>query len=228
MSATDYGFASMATFPLRSLPVHREGAGAPSFYPSVQKARDLSAQIGVKPTIETLKRLEHSCEQTVDPRSRKKARTPLGKDEVSLGWSSNEMVVASPTLVAGLSGFGRRYKTRARVLSNDTNDSTAAEDKHNSSVVASEYTCLTLSALSETEAVWMLDSGASQHFTFDLNDLVDYEAIEPIPLRTATNFTTIIGKGTVILYISKRAVRLNPVYFVPDISHRLLSLGQFL
>jgi hypothetical protein len=74
----------------------------------------------------------------------------------------------------------------------------------------------------------MLNSGASQHFTFDINDFVEYEAIEPIPLRTATNFMTIIGKGTVILYINEKAVRLNPVYHVLDISHRLLSLGQFL
>jgi hypothetical protein len=41
---------------------------------------------------------------------------------------------------------------------------------------------------------------------------VEYEAIESIPLRTATNFTTIIGKGTVILYVNKKAVRLSPVY----------------
>ena len=74
----------------------------------------------------------------------------------------------------------------------------------------------------------MLDSGASRHFTFDINDFVEYEAIESIPLRTATSFTTIIGKGTVILYINEKAVRLSPVYHVPDISHRLLSLGQFL
>jgi hypothetical protein len=146
---------------------------------------------------------------------------------VSLGWSGNEEDDVSPASVAGPSGLFGRYETNL-VLSNETNDSTAPEDVYNSSVVASEYICHTLSAPSETEAVWMLDSGASRHFTFDINDFVEYEATESIPLRTATSFTTIVGKGTVILYINEKAVRLSPLYHVPDISHRLLSLGQFL
>ncbi len=47
-------------------------------------------------------------------------------------------------------------------------------------------------------------------------------------MRTANSHTNIVGKGTVILTVADRTVRINPVYYIPDLSSRLLSLGQFL
>ena len=42
---------------------------------------------------------------------------------------------------------------------------------------------------------WLLDSGASSHFTFMKDDLVDLEELEkPIPLKTANSFTQITAR----------------------------------
>lgn len=48
--------------------------------------------------------------------------------------------------------------------------------------------------------MWLLDSGASRHFTSDINDFVEYEPLD-VPLRasTANGVASIIGKGTVII-----------------------------
>jgi hypothetical protein len=61
--------------------------------------------------------------------------------------------------------------------------------------------------MSETDKTqWMLDSGASRHFTFDINDFVVYEAIpEPIEVLTATTTTNIVGMGTVIITYKTRS-----------------------
>jgi hypothetical protein len=75
----------------------------------------------------------------------------------------------------------------------------------------------------------MLDSGASRHFTFDINDFVVYEAIpEHIQVLTATTTTNIIGVGMVIINTKQGAHRISPVWYIPDLTTRLLSLGQFL
>ena len=50
---------------------------------------------------------------------------------------------------------------------------------------------------------WMLDSGASFHFSGDINDFVNYTQIETkVPLKTANSSTSIEGKGTIILALS--------------------------
>jgi len=74
----------------------------------------------------------------------------------------------------------------------------------------------------------MLDSGASMHFTHDINDFVDYEVITPIPCKTATSVTSIIGKGAIILDVAGWKVQIQPVYYIPEITSKLLSLGTFL
>jgi len=79
---------------------------------------------------------------------------------------------------------------------------------------------------------WILDSGASLHFTGDMNNFIDYTPLENnITANTATSENTqIIGKGTVMMAVkgSEHMVRITPVFYVPDLSMRLLSLGVFL
>jgi len=79
---------------------------------------------------------------------------------------------------------------------------------------------------------WILDSGASLHFTGDMNDFIEYTPLEKnITANTATSANTqIIGKGTVMMAVegSEHMVRIAPVFYVPDLSMRLLSLGVFL
>ena len=77
---------------------------------------------------------------------------------------------------------------------------------------------------------WMLDSGASFHFSGDINDFVDYTQMEEeIPLRTANSSAIIKGKGTIILMLSTgEKVRIYPVFYVLGLTCKLLSLGMFL
>ena len=85
-------------------------------------------------------------------------------------------------------------------------------------------------------APWLLDSGASLHFTFELNDFVDYGPLDDDEsdfVITATTTATIIGKGTVLIQVptsngGTRHVRLYPVHHIPRMNGRLLSLGTML
>jgi hypothetical protein len=73
---------------------------------------------------------------------------------------------------------------------------------------------------------WLLDSGASLHFTFNQNDLCDLQELKtPIPLKTANSTTSITHKGTTLIQQNNQIYKLDPVYFVPDINQRLISLG---
>ena len=81
----------------------------------------------------------------------------------------------------------------------------------------------------QSEAMWMLNSGASCHFTNEINDFVEFEEnIGPEQVvRTANGSTSIAGKGTVIFTVNGEQVRLYPVFYIPDLNDHLLSLGQF-
>ena len=79
-----------------------------------------------------------------------------------------------------------------------------------------------------TKAEWMLDSGASDHFTGDINDFVEYEAFtSPVSVQTATTTSRIEGAGTVILKVENELIRIYPVLYIPELHSRLFSLGQF-
>ena len=75
----------------------------------------------------------------------------------------------------------------------------------------------------------MLDSGASMHFTNDMNDYVEYQPIPPISVKTAINSVSVKGKGTVTLGTEKgEFIRIYPVYYLEGLSNCLLSLETFL
>jgi len=61
---------------------------------------------------------------------------------------------------------------------------------------------------------WIIDSGASSHFTGNINNYVDYEVLEnPAPVMTANSSAVVEGKGMVILVLSTgEAIRIYPVY----------------
>jgi hypothetical protein len=80
-----------------------------------------------------------------------------------------------------------------------------------------------------SENVWILDSGASAHFTGCIDDFVEYELIPPIEISTANATTNVIGRGTVIIQlVDGDKIQISPVYYVPDMTCRLISLGCFL
>ena len=80
-------------------------------------------------------------------------------------------------------------------------------------------------------SVWLLDSGASRHFTYDMSDFVHYETLEHKQgVQTANGHVVYcLGKGTVVLRTDGNSpVIVHPVYYIPDLSTKLLSLGELL
>src|SRR6202000_3384537 len=74
------------------------------------------------------------------------------------------------------------------------------------------------------------DSGASEHFTPDINDFVDYQEFTKQEfVKTANSTARIAGKGTILLVLNNtELIRLSPVYHIPSLTCHLLSLGTFL
>src|SRR3984885_8137804 len=140
---------------------------------------------------------------------------------------------------------------------NETNDSLSAINLRDSSshrnVIAvplylkevldnSPFACLECKDQNcGTGADWILDSGASTHFTAEISDFASYEPLspdEPFTIKTASKSETVenVGKGTVFIRhaveengrVLARTTRIYPVFHLPDVSTWLLSMGQFL
>ena len=86
---------------------------------------------------------------------------------------------------------------------------------------------------------WLVDSGASLHVTSEESDLAGYEKLsEPIVAQTASKDTTLalVGRGTAFVdhCVTRRGRKvimtsqIYPVYHVPGLHGRLLSLGSLL
>ena len=79
--------------------------------------------------------------------------------------------------------------------------------------------------------VWMIDSGASLHFTYDIGDFVKYQSmVTPIPIWTTNNITYITRLGTIIIPVLTNKghpyiVYLYTVYHILDITSQLWSMG---
>ena len=198
-------------------------------------------RLGVKPTIETVKTLEvyeRAKENTARP---SKCPRVNCDEEVDIYWTSDEEDI--DTFMEDSAGPSSRYAFAASPLEATkppfTGYNTTSATSNTMCVVPhvnEEFCCPLLSELDAEENLnrvsWILDSGASLHYTGDINDFVEYAPLEkPIKAATATTTNTdIIGVGTVLMTIedSKHMIRITPVYFVLDLSSRLLSLGVFL
>ena len=89
-----------------------------------------------------------------------------------------------------------------------------------------------------TGANWILDSGASKHFTSNLDDFSLYEEIlstQNATVQTAGTILPMVGKGAVIIRHNveeqnthyEQITHLYPVFCIPNISVQLLSMGIF-
>jgi hypothetical protein len=77
--------------------------------------------------------------------------------------------------------------------------------------------------------LWLLDSGASFHFTNNMDDFAEYSPLKKaVHIATATNTTEVIGVGTVILNYKSEVVHLALVYYIPKLNCRLISMGALL
>ena len=83
-------------------------------------------------------------------------------------------------------------------------------------------------------AFWLLDSGASHHFTGNRDDFADYQALDyKLYAKTANSKAEIVGVGTVLLRTVNRngeeaIVILAQVLHMPSANARLISMGEFL
>jgi hypothetical protein len=210
------------------------------FYTSFNKALDISHQIGVPASTENLKRLELH-QRIKDPRPLKQRKPSPDVDEVSL-YSVDAFMDDSADATTGntqrYAGAGKANMPLTMALHLDskqeqplhTVDKIPTWTKRLYTESSSTNILPCFPSMSETDkTLWMLDSGASRHFTYDINDFVVYEAIpEHIEVLTATTTTKIVGMGTVIIKTERGAHRISPVWYIPELTTRLLSLGQFL
>ena len=135
--------------------------------------------------------------------------------------------------VAGPSGTTQRYVGTKRAKNHS--DVPAVTRKYHSIMKylvpnTSSFVCCPLHVNEDqSEATWMFNSRVSCHFTNDLNDFIEFEEnVGPERVvRTANGSTSIAGKGTVIFTVNGEWIRLYPVFYIPDLNNRLLSLGQF-
>ena len=86
------------------------------------------------------------------------------------------------------SGIMVRVETNSKHVQN-TDDSFAVTRPSDLGVLVTnnKISCSPLhDELSENEAIWMLDSGTSWHFTYDTNNFIELEAITPLPYTLLT------------------------------------------
>ena len=244
----------VASRPLLATPREFTHHTPTSVYPTFNKAHSLAQCLGVVPTSGTVQKLEvPEIARSSDPRPRKRQRVDP-EVEVSLFCPSEEEDVnmfLEDAAAAGPSGTSQRFiilhhtspkRDADNTTATNTQVVTESPPSWTSSLqngkrdnictpvglVARNEVCFPLHDETEGQIKWMIDSGASNHFTFDKNDFVEYETItKPIQVQAATATTKVAGKGTIIITTNGSSYRIGPVYHVPELNCRLLSLGQF-
>jgi len=84
-------------------------------------------------------------------------------------------------------------------------------------------------------AFWLLDSGASRHFTGDIGDFASYNALKRAHYtKTANGVVLIAGIGTVLLQCldhnsgDEKVITLTQVLHMPGATAHLISMGEML
>jgi hypothetical protein len=172
------------------------------------------------------------AERSRDPRPLKRARTPPKDDDIVSLDSTEDEFEKELMVLAGVLAESR-YVAIKRFLSQRLTKAYSVLKQVNSLALDFNKKSISFAAPMsdikiETPEEWLLDSGASMHFTNDINDFIDYQVIKPTNVVTANGSTKIAGKGAVILIVEGQAIRVEPVYHVPDLTCKLISLGEFL
>ncbi|KAL7284900.1 hypothetical protein ACG7TL_002214 [Trametes sanguinea] len=139
----------------------------------------------------------------------------------------------------GGKGKGKGKEKKGKEKDNSNNHANAAAPAVNvlvaesSNMHASFYSAAHAAGVRHTH--WLMDSGASQHITFDINDFAEYSAYDtPIVFRTAAS-----GEGSSVKALGEGLVRgetfidgvkwsidLPKVCYIPMASSRLFSTGS--
>jgi len=167
-------------------------------YPDFAAAHTLSKEMGLTPTIQTVKRLE--MERTVDPRPNKRQRI-INEDEVDI-WGSDygdDIVMDNEAGPSNTERFALRSAEGNKPIANDdiafkaqqTNSppsftTSVQKGRREQNSLVYKPLCMNMSE-KEDITEWTLDSGASRHFTHDINDFVEYRLIKPWGIKMATS-----------------------------------------
>ena len=75
---------------------------------------------------------------------------------------------------------------------------------------------------------WLLDSGASNHYTSNVHLLTDVYSIQPTPVETANKVIHATAKGTLILHLTCGTICITDVMYVPDLlpNTHIILIGQ--
>ena len=84
------------------------------------------------------------------------------------------------------------------------------------------------------ETLWMCDSGASDHFTYNINDFSEYEPFQEGQMhwvKTADSVSPLKGQGTVIIKHQLKngkshLIKLYPDLYMPSATACLISNGR--
>ena len=86
-----------------------------------------------------------------------------------------------------------------------------------------------------SHAFWLLDSGASHHFTDNLGDFASYQVLKHKHYaKMANGVAEIAGIGTVLLQCldhntgDEKVIKLTQVLHMPGVSVHLISMGEML
>ena len=87
---------------------------------------------------------------------------------------------------------------------------------------------LASSATSSDTCQWLIDSGASNHYTSRLEDLIDFTPIKPIGIMTGKGYIAARGIGHVRVLLKAGLVLITHVMWVPELKGfaNLLSVPQ--
>ena len=172
---------------------------------------------------------------------------PKGDDEVSLGYTEDEeMDRIGPDMANNdnvlddmdydvngeISNLARIINSYWQVQSPidepaDANPQTELD----SNIAICNTSCLPCShecdCKTDDTKEWIIDSGASLHFTNSVDNFIDYEVLEGNKsVKTANSSAQMIGKGTIIIVLSTgETVRIYPVYHVPKDSNIQFKSG---
>jgi len=79
------------------------------------------------------------------------------------------------------------------------------------------------------EDMWLLDSGASAHFTYNFDAFVEYQPyVKPHHSQMANGLAPVLGEGTILVWFNGNIVRLSPTIYMPTCTFQLVLLGTLL
>eukprot|EP00171_Calliarthron_tuberculosum_P000903 IDg903t1 len=135
---------------------------------------------------------------------------------------------------------GSRRGTNRQARDKKLNTTAAMATQHTSATYSedneSDYVCLVSSRLptennkSSSSLVWHIDSGASNHMTFERSAFVSYKNVQPFPVQMGDkSTTTAVGRGDLTVPIIcngvKRNCKLENVLHVPELRFSLVSVS---